>query len=377
MPKVSIIVPIYNVIPYLKECLDSILVQTFSDFELILVDDGSTDGSERLADSYALSDPRVKVVYKENGGLSSARNAGLDLACGEYIYFVDSDDYIEPDTLEKTVPYMDSGYDMVAFNYRFLGVSHTRKINSRCSTHIKETSSITLSCDEDRISFLMGPQIDGTVHWEAWNRLFRHDIIENNHIRFADNRKIFAEDLYFQLCYDAFISKVLLIPDILYNYRLRDDSIMSKSDGILFIRQMNELGNEVWSFYDSNERCRYLSEHFLPVFARIQNLNLWRLQEVQYKRHLTITQARSILKEEVSDYELFRKRLTEIYMHKDLRYRIFHRDKVINSAINRIFIKELLDMPETGIQRFANSLFLKVTEVLRKIKRGAERALKK
>ena len=101
MPKVSIIVPIYNVKPYLKECLDSILVQTFSDFELILVDDGSTDGSERLADSYALSDPRVKVVYKENGGLSSARNAGLDLACGEYIYFVDSDDYIEPDTLER------------------------------------------------------------------------------------------------------------------------------------------------------------------------------------------------------------------------------------------------------------------------------------
>lgn len=100
MPKISIIVPVYNVEKYLKRCVDSILNQTFKDFELILVDDGSTDTSGEICDEYSGIDNRVVVVHKKNGGLSNARNNGIDMASGEYLGFIDSDDYIEKDMYE-------------------------------------------------------------------------------------------------------------------------------------------------------------------------------------------------------------------------------------------------------------------------------------
>ena len=101
MPTISIIVPIYKVEPYLRRCVDSILDQTFSDFELILVDDGSPDNCGSICEEYAAKDERVKVIHKPNGGLSSARNAGLNMAQGDYIGFVDSDDYIESNMFEQ------------------------------------------------------------------------------------------------------------------------------------------------------------------------------------------------------------------------------------------------------------------------------------
>ncbi len=100
-PKISVIIPVYNVENYLRECVDSVLNQTFSDYEIILVDDGSTDISGKICDKYAVKDDRVNVIHKKNGGLSNARNVGLKKAVGEYIYFLDSDDYIKTDALEK------------------------------------------------------------------------------------------------------------------------------------------------------------------------------------------------------------------------------------------------------------------------------------
>ncbi|EGO8248310.1 glycosyltransferase, partial [Enterococcus faecalis] len=100
MPKISIIVPVYNVEKYLEKCVRSILAQTFTDFELILVDDGSPDSSGAMCDQFAEQDQRVKVIHKENGGLSDARNAGIEIATGEYLGFVDSDDYIADDMYE-------------------------------------------------------------------------------------------------------------------------------------------------------------------------------------------------------------------------------------------------------------------------------------
>ena len=97
---ISIIIPIYNVEQYLRQCLDSVINQTYKNLEIILVDDGSTDNSGKICDEYAVKDNRIKVIHKENGGVSSARNAGIDIAKGEYIGFVDSDDYIEKDMYE-------------------------------------------------------------------------------------------------------------------------------------------------------------------------------------------------------------------------------------------------------------------------------------
>ena len=116
---VTVIVPVYNVQNYLEKCVRSILAQTFSDFELILVDDGSTDESPRICDQFAQADSRITVIHKQNGGLSSARNAALDIAQGKYIAFIDSDDYVEPRLLEKTVAALEAGnYDWCAYGMR-------------------------------------------------------------------------------------------------------------------------------------------------------------------------------------------------------------------------------------------------------------------
>ena len=100
-PLVSVIIPVYKVEPYLRQCVDSVLAQTYTDFEVILVDDGSPDGCPAICDEYAEKDCRVKVIHKENGGLSDARNAGINIACGEYALFVDSDDFISKEFLEN------------------------------------------------------------------------------------------------------------------------------------------------------------------------------------------------------------------------------------------------------------------------------------
>ena len=116
-PAVSIIIPVYNVENYLAECVDSILGQTFQDIEILLVDDGSSDASGQMADDYAARDKRVKVIHKENGGQSSARNAGMQIARGKYLYFCDADDYISRDAIEILYQIATKNdLDMVLFN---------------------------------------------------------------------------------------------------------------------------------------------------------------------------------------------------------------------------------------------------------------------
>lgn len=112
MPRISIIIPVYNVAPYLRECLDSIQAQTFKDFEALLIDDGSTDGSGQMCDWYAAHSKRFKVIHKSNGGVSSARNTGLDMAQGDCIGFMDPDDYISPTFYEELLKPFDDGADI-------------------------------------------------------------------------------------------------------------------------------------------------------------------------------------------------------------------------------------------------------------------------
>lgn len=125
MPLFSIIVPVYKAEKYISECVDSVLAQTFENFELILADDGSPDRCPEICDEYAKKDSRIKVIHKENGGASSARNSGIDAACGEYIIFLDSDDYWEGNyTLQRLAEKSKDGYDIIMFGCKLLNMKN-------------------------------------------------------------------------------------------------------------------------------------------------------------------------------------------------------------------------------------------------------------
>ena len=171
-PKISVIVPVYNTEKYLHRCIDSILSQTFTDFELLLIDDGSKDSSGVICDEYAAKDSRVRVFHKENGGVSSARNLGLDNAKGDRITFVDADDWVENKYIENLFEKSLGDVDLV-FSYA--------TIYNGCSSY-KENypSRIIEACDLD----LLFKENDLHWHTSPWAKLYRRYLIELNNIRF-------------------------------------------------------------------------------------------------------------------------------------------------------------------------------------------------
>ncbi len=169
MPAISIIVPVYKVEKYLNRCIDSILAQSFPDFELILVDDGSPDKSGKICDDYAAKDSRIKVIHKENGGLSSARNAGLDMAAGSYVGFVDSDDWIDSDMYKVLYE------NIVSTNSDISECCFVRVKSDSPQSSIQTTERIVLSGNEALIE-LYSANFYGSV--VCVNKLYRKDLFE-------------------------------------------------------------------------------------------------------------------------------------------------------------------------------------------------------
>ena len=221
MCRVSVIVPVYQVEAYLAKCLDSILAQTFTDFELILVDDGTRDDCPRIMTRYAAMDARIRCIHKENGGLSSARNAGLDIAQGEYIAFVDSDDTVEPTMLADAVAAAQrTGAQLVIYNYRLVTEDGVQNV---CLPMKDETLDIDQMGLANYFYRYWMPYVHGQ---EAWCRLYRRDIIEQNHLRYAPNDEIFAEDTLFSAMYLMHVHTLAALAKPYVNYLQRGDSLM-------------------------------------------------------------------------------------------------------------------------------------------------------
>ncbi len=180
MPKLSIIVPVYNVEKYLGDCLDSIINQEFRDFELILVDDGSADSSGKICDDYSLRDNRIKVFHKPNGGQSSARNVGLDHACGEYITFVDSDDTLSADTFRVNMGILENNHAIDFLQYPIIFGYNSDKENLR--THAPELFT-------DIRKYLHKLYYERSVTGTVCNKIFKNKL-------FATLR--FREDMIFE-----------------------------------------------------------------------------------------------------------------------------------------------------------------------------------
>lgn len=208
---VSIIVPVYKAEKYLSCCLDSILAQSFGDFELLLIDDGSPDLSGKICDDYAEKDARIRVFHKQNGGVSSARNLGLDNAQGEWICFIDSDDWVEVDFLKELVQY--NSFDLVVGGLDSFGcvaISTKRDENVIIDlTHSYEAAKILNANSENTIS----------VFYYSCGKLFRRSIISRNALRF-DTRMKMCEDTCFLMQYLVHVDKIILSDSSLYKYRI-------------------------------------------------------------------------------------------------------------------------------------------------------------
>lgn len=215
MPEISVIVPVYKVETYLRRCIDSILAQTFTDFELILVDDGSPDGCPAICDKYAEKDARVRVIHKENGGVSSARNAGLDIAVGEWIAFVDSDDYVLEDYL-KDLYHPD--YDFVVAGYSILsqGGGLEEKVWNECCCPDINRASLEVVLNANGTDWL----------YFCWGRLFKRSLIVDNNVAFDRNRN-FGEDSIFSTQYFCICRSILVTEDANYIYSQRTDGTLS------------------------------------------------------------------------------------------------------------------------------------------------------
>lgn len=209
MPKISVIVPVYNTEQYLPHCIDSILAQTFIDFELLLIDDGSKDISGEICDEYAAKDSRIRVYHKKNGGVSSARNLGLDNIRGSWVTFCDSDDYVDSCWLHNYITSIDENCDLVVQNIKLIGKDYTKIAGPKIDiAGSGREIMIALKYDE------------GTIGYPV-NKLFSSKIIKENNLKFREDFKL-REDEEFVLRYLLYVKKGRITNRGGYNYILPD-----------------------------------------------------------------------------------------------------------------------------------------------------------
>ena len=220
---VSIIIPVYNTEEYLPSCIDSVLNQSFKDFELILVDDGSTDGCSDICDAYAKRDRRIRVFHKINDGVSSARNLGLNYVSGEWIYFVDSDDVLLPDGLMTLVNCISAGVDIVMGG--FIEVKESGEVVA-----VPENNEWMLSKRQSVVSLYSGYGYGYPYCGYLWMRLLRRSVIQRLNLRFDTSIAIKEDTLFLMqyICNSNGITRQTTVP--VYQYCRRSESAMGRAE---------------------------------------------------------------------------------------------------------------------------------------------------
>ncbi len=217
MPRITVIIPIYNAESILRRCLDSILAQTFTDFECLLIDDGSKDRSGEICDEYARKDSRVKVFHKENGGVSSARNVGLDNARGEWVTFVDSDDWTGERLLSNLISHTNNNPNVelvISFSEYIFNNGH-REENYNARMVDKANFQILFS------------EYDMSWHTGPWAKLYCKQVIDSKNLRFSENMNI-GEDAVFFYSYLSQIDGLYVSSDTDYKYNVDTEGSLTK-----------------------------------------------------------------------------------------------------------------------------------------------------
>lgn len=260
----SIIIPAYNAEAYLQRCLDSIFSQEFDDYEVIVVNDGSTDETAALLEGYTSKHQNMQVLTQSNQGMATARNRGLETAKGDYILFVDSDDELMPQALSELAPHL-NGEDIVGFG--------TRIHNEQTGTNIDFQLSTNASKQYSGWEYFNRHRLESTpVHFVCiWQRAYKRTFLEDNSLRFADGLRRAEDDLFTTMVF-LHAQRVKTIADCLYIYHVRPGSITRSSDP--------KLDADSWSVQQT------LADTFIPMTG-IDKTVIYRVLASNYINHLT------------------------------------------------------------------------------------------
>lgn len=288
-PLVSIIVPVYKAEIYLRECIDSLLNIKYSNFEILLIDDGSPDNSGIICDEYAIKDSRIRVFHKENGGVSSARNLGLDNVKGEWVAFVDSDDYVSKSFLDE-FNFIDDTFDLIKFGFR------------------KEEKWGVVTVGPKEINIIEKTNIDINSFWSSvsCSFFFSKYIIDKYNIRLSSNVK-YSEDREFILKYLLFVNKVYVSDNKPYFYRLNLSSAVNTRR--TYERCCDDLRviDNIFSFIE-NEKIDLdihrlkLIEFFISLSVKSFVFNLG-LNKINIKKNKAIDDLNSVIKK-IENYNI-------------------------------------------------------------------------
>lgn len=282
-PKISVIVPVYNAEKYINQCVDSILNQGFTDFELLLINDGSKDKSGEICDDYAKCDQRVNVFHKENGGVSSARNVGIDHALGEYIVFIDSDDYVDKDYLSILMGGNDA--DLVVTGYTSFG----DKVDSW-------SYSNTTYCD-GQISVCLSRYLNEAPFRAPWDKRYKRSIIIENNIKFNPNLRS-NEDGVFVHTYLLKVHNIELKAGVPYHYKTG--------------------GNDaIFKYTLSSEECLYTLHNVVQAYEKlsIKYNFICNPYYIQVNKEMALLYFRYVSKKRFTfcGYRNFKKTMKQIY----------------------------------------------------------------
>ena len=265
IPLVSVIVPVYNVEPYLRQCLDSIINQTYTSLEIILVDDGATDDCGSICDAYAARDARIRVFHQQNQGLSDARNAGMDAATADYLMFVDADDWIDPAMAEKMLAIaVERGSDVVECGWREIDETMGQYRDFRnpfFREHPEGFCPNARTLPQYYFTALRANKLESVCV-----KLIRRGLLEDAALRFHDIAAVGYEDALFSYCLYCVLRRADAVAEPLYFYRIRPDSITTAAPK-LKLRQAALESTRLFEAFAQRNGAAHALRRVLPMMA--------------------------------------------------------------------------------------------------------------
>ena len=328
-PKISVIVPVYNAEKEIDRCMDSIYAQTFTDYEIILVNDGSKDKSAEICQKYAEKDDRVTFIDKENGGAGSARNAGIEVAKGDYLAFPDADDWFEPEMYKELYDIASSGnYDMVFSGVNYYSKDKNGGLRYTNSVNCKKVSYLNAEeCRKNVMTFFP----TSTIFDVPWNKLYKRKVTIEKNVHFSDTRR--CQDAMFNIDFYDASDSVAGIDKAYYNYIENDTFGVQRKfpknyidiNVAYFSKLISILSS--WGIYEGDIKKHYDTSVALAVYETMSMFEnpVWNMSRQEQKEYIIGIMKRSDIKELLKGADILENAKEQYEILKNEDYKAFMR----------------------------------------------------